>query len=181
MVGRAVVAVDPALDPVAHERRALSQRALLRGGRRLGRRAALQREDLTRVCASGRVRGHGGHGREPCGLVERCETAHSRWPLVRPHPPSCPRLPGCPAVPPHVASRTRQPQPRFGVPSLAGTSAAFATTRKQLFFMYYQAPLRPASFAPHSRTRLVSLPPAFGALRRAPRAATPTPPSACAC
>ena len=38
-----------------------------------------------------------------------------RWPSFA-QPPSCPRLPGCPAVPPHVASRTRQPQPRFGVP-----------------------------------------------------------------
>ena len=58
----------------------------------------------TRVCACGRVRSHGGHRREPCGLVKRCETPPSAVPQ-----PTAPRSPAAALVPsparPHTARR----------------------------------------------------------------------------
>lgn len=82
------------------------------------------------------------------GARRRHRRSHSRRPLVRPQPPSCPPLLGR-TQPAAWLTRPTLSLFRLARPSLAGASSAFSNTRRQLFFMYYQVPLHPAPLFLH--------------------------------
>jgi ubiquitin-protein ligase len=92
---------------------------------------------------------------------------------------SRPRALACPAA---LQCRLTSPRARASLSpasvcsSLAGTSAAFSTTRKQLFFMYYQVPLPPASSHHPPEPALCLCRPLSGPWAARPTAAPPQSP-----